>query len=103
MIFCRLGCAIIERVDAVGRKCHKVRGPKDMPDLAFGGQRSRPTARRGGYEVREEVVLDLRARSDEYPERERYFFPSLREISSTIFGRMPARTLSTMLAISGDS
>jgi len=30
-----------------------------------------------------------------------FFFPSLRAISSTIFGRMSARTLSTMLAISG--
>src|SRR5439155_19323926 len=42
----------------------------------------------------------LRRRSSEM---KFYFFPNLREISSTIFGRIPARTLSTMLAISGDS
>ena len=32
-----------------------------------------------------------------------YFLPNLREISSTIFGRRFARTLSTMLAIAGSA
>src|SRR5215472_1324588 len=54
---------------------------------------------RWGVRLRSEIEGFVQTiRKEDY-----FFFPSLRAISSTILGRMSARTLSTMLAISGSA